>query len=102
MTPHTNPWAAASGLVTPPQWCGPTTVNRLCDDEPAPAQQESKEPARQPSDSREQLQHVAARATAAILEVLPPWTLIEPGSAKEALARKVPAGFWWPFPQEAR
>lgn len=46
------------------------------------------------------LQQLAKRAAVAILEILPPWTLIEPGSEKEAFARKVPACVWWQFPDK--
>lgn len=41
-------------------------------------------------------QKLAERAVAAILDALPPWTLIEPGSPREQLLRKVPARVWWP------
>jgi hypothetical protein len=49
---------------------------------------------------RDELEQLAQRAAAAVLLVLPPWTLLTPGSEKEALARKVRPGLWWPFPCE--
>lgn len=47
---------------------------------------------------REELEQLAQRAVDALMQVLPPWTLITPGSAKEKLARRVWPALWWPFP----
>lgn len=51
------------------------------------------------AESIEALHQLGRRCVATILSVLPPWTLIEPGSDKEAFARKVPPCVWWQFPR---
>lgn len=46
------------------------------------------------------LEELQRRAAKAVLLVCPAWTLISPGSPREALVRQVPAALWWPYPNE--
>jgi hypothetical protein len=46
------------------------------------------------------LAELQRRAAKAVLLACPAWTLISPGSPREALVRQVPAALWWPYPKE--
>lgn len=64
---------------------GPKVQRQAADREPADAE-------------RKELDQLAERAADAVLQALPAWSLIEPGSAREALMRKASPGLWWPSP----
>lgn len=81
-----NPWTSLTGGTAPPEWRGPARVHRLPDEEEAPAE------------DLEQLQQLQRRALAAVLRALPAWSLIQPGTPREALMRQAPSGLWWPRP----
>lgn len=89
-----NPFQALAGEVCAPVWSGPTRVHRMeDDDQPTIA-------APKPTEDLRALRALQLRAARAVLAVCPAWSLITPGSPKEALCRKVPAALWWTFPGE--
>lgn len=110
MTPAASPWAGLAGGVVLPAWSGPArTICRL-DVDPAPLPRAKTGPVkgskRSPNGTRKprasrakearELRQLQRRAQEAVLQVLPAWSLIEPGSARESLAHQVPPSWWWP------
>lgn len=110
MTAPASPWAAIAGGVVLPAWSGPARTVRCLDDDPDPLPRPKPGPikgtrrspkgTRKPRASRSreaiELRQLQRRAQEAVLQVLPPWSLIEPGSRREDLARQVPPARWWP------
>lgn len=108
-------WSAIAGAVQPPPWSGPVRVHRLPDDDASPelapprarpgppkGTKPSPKGMRKPRASRSrearELRELQRRAQEKVLQVLPAWSLIEPGSARESLMQKAPATWWWPTP----
>lgn len=98
--PPASPWAAIAGPVPPPRWDGPTRVVALLsskdDEPPEPAKVQRAAAVSRARPDLRALQQLQRRAQRAVLQVLPAWSLIEPGSAREALMRQAPASWWWP------
>lgn len=99
-----SPWAALAAPVPPPEWGGPARLVALLSSKDEPADSPNERRAAAVSRARRAarpdlraLQQLQLRAQAAVLQVAPAWSLIEPGSPREALMRQAPASWWWPL-----